>query len=149
MYSPPEDPSDVHSHGEFGHPYFAPSRHVPPCNFNAEENMSPVIPDFFVATKSMQNAQALAHTNGIPKYVCKYITKFDKDNYVMLLQDIHTGEWIVSKTKLHNTKVVRSNINEDKAFDKKRYKNHPKGRDMAYFEIRQILMGDKEIITNL
>ena len=44
--------------------------------------MSPVIPDFFVALKSMQNAQALDHTYGIAKYVCKYITTFDQGNYV-------------------------------------------------------------------
>ena len=70
--------------GVFTHPYFDPKRHIAPCNYNATCNMSPIIPDFFVGFKSMQNAQALDHTNGIAKYVCKYITKFDEGNYVVL-----------------------------------------------------------------
>lgn len=85
--TPPSDPNDVHDQGTFSHGYFTPSRHIAPCNFNADCNMSPVIPDFFLATKSMQNAQALGNTNGVSKYVCKYITKFDDNNYVLLLQD--------------------------------------------------------------
>ncbi|MDB4430361.1 hypothetical protein N9140_00205, partial [bacterium] len=135
--------------GTFNHPYFVPKRHLAPCVNSATCNMSPVIADFFVAFKSMQNAQALDHTNGIAKYVCKYIAKFDEGNYVVLCQDIHTGQWVLGKTHLHNTKVVRSKINEDKAFDKERYKNHPKGRDMPHFEIRQIMMGDPEVFTDL
>ena len=54
--------------------------------------MSPVILDFFIALKSMQNAQALDYTNGIAKYVCKYITKFEQGNYVVLCQDVHTRQ---------------------------------------------------------
>ena len=89
--------------------------------------MSPVIIDFFIATQSMQNAQALEHTNGTSKYVCKYLGKFDKGNYVVLCEDIQTGEWVLGKKHLHNTKIVSSKYNEDKAFNKDRYKNHPKG----------------------
>ena len=63
----------------------------------------------------MQNAHALDHTNGLTKYVCKYISKFDKGNYAILMQDIHTGELVLGKVHLHNTKIVRSKINEDKA----------------------------------
>mgnify|MGYP001360756986 CR=1 FL=1 len=48
-----------------------------------------------------------------------------------------TGDFVIGKIHLHNTKVVRSKINEDKAFEQRRYKNHPKGHDMPYFEIRQ------------
>ena len=59
----------------------------------------------------MQNAQALDHTNGLTKYVCKYIAKFDESNYTLLCQDIHTGDWVIGKTHLHNTKVIRSKIN--------------------------------------
>ena len=97
----------------------------------------------------MQNAQALDHTNGIAKYVCKYIGKFDEGNYVILCEDTHTGDWILRKTHLHNTKVITSKVNEDKAFKNLRNKNHPKGRDMAHFEIRQILMGHPEVFTNI
>ena len=145
---PPEETGDNTSKGTFFHAFFNPSRHIPPCNINADCNMSPVIPDFFVALKSMQNAQALDHTNGIAKYVCKYISKFDDCNYVVLCQDIHTGQWVLGKTHLHNTKIVTSKINEDKAFKQERFKNHPKGRDMPYFEIRQILIGDAEFFTD-
>lgn len=135
--------------GSFTHKYFTPERHIAPCNFNATDNMSPVICDFFVALHSMQNAQMLEHTNGCTKYCVKYITKFDEDNYVVLCQDIHTGEWVLGKTRLHNTKIVSSKINEDKAFEQQRHKNHPKGRHLAHLEIRQLLMGCPEVLTNL
>ena len=97
----------------------------------------------------MQNAQALDHTNGISKYICKYLGKFDKGNYVVLCEGIHTGKWILGKTHLYNTKIVSSKFNEDKAFNKDRERNHPKGQDMPHFEIKQILMGDPEVFNNL
>ena len=34
----------------------------------------------FIALKSMKNAQVIDHTNGLSKYVCKYIGKFDEGN---------------------------------------------------------------------
>ena len=86
------DISAIYYDGIFTHPYFNPKRHIAPSNYNADCNMSPVIPDFFIALKSMQNAQALDHTNGIAKYVCKYITKFEQGNYVVLCQDVHTRQ---------------------------------------------------------
>ena len=89
--------------------------------------MSPVILEFFVALKSMQNAQLLAHTNGVAKYVTKYIAKVDQGNYVVLCQDVHTGKWVLAKNHLHNTKIVSSNINEDNVLEKLRFKNHPRG----------------------
>ena len=118
IYHPPPQGSGCHEHGTFDHPFFAPMRHIAPCNHNAECNMSPVILEFFVALKSMQNAQLLAHTNGVAKYVTKYIAKVDQGNYVVLCQDVHTGKWVLAKNHLHNTKIVSSNINEDKAFEK-------------------------------
>ena len=78
--------------GNFTHPFFESKRHIAPCNVNAKCNISPVVVDFFVALKSTQNAQALDHTNGISKYVCKFIDKFDDGNYVILCEDLHTGE---------------------------------------------------------
>ena len=135
--------------GSFTHSYFAPKRHMPPCNFNAKCNISPVIVDFFIATKSMQNVQALDHTNGLSKYVCKYIAKFDDGNYVVVSQNIHNGNIVLEKTHLHNTKIARSNINEQKAYEKNRKKKHPRGRDMPHFEIRQLLMGHPEVFTNI
>ena len=149
MYERPETNAGANALGTFSHPYFSPQRHMAPCNWNATCNMSPVIPDFFVAMKSMQNAQVLAHTNGISKYLCKYIAKMDEGNYVTLCQDAHTGQWVLEKTHLHNTKIVSSKFNEDKAFAQQRKKNLPKGREMPYFEIRQIIMGDMEVYTDL
>ena len=55
----------------------------------------------------------------------------------------------MGKTHLHNTKVTRSKMNEDKAFSQRKEKNHPKGRDMPHFEIRQIVFGDPKVFTNL
>ena len=44
---------------------------------------------------------------------------------------------------------MSSKFNKDKAFAQQRKKNLPKGRDMPYFEIRQIIMGDMEVYTDL
>ena len=84
----------------------------------------------------MQDAQALDHTNELSKYVCKYIDKFDEGNCVVLCQDTHTGQWVWGKPHLHNTKTVRSNINEQKAYKEDKRNNHTRGRDMPHFEIR-------------
>ena len=65
---------------------------------------------FFTAFKSMQNAQVLEHTNGLAKYVCKYIPKVDEGKYVVLCVDVDTGQWVLAKTHLHNTKIVSSKI---------------------------------------
>lgn len=104
--------------GVFNHPCFDPKHHIPPYNCNTKCKMSPVISDCFIALKLMQNDQTLDHTNGLTKYVCKYIAKFDESNYTSLLQDIYTGDWVNGKIHLHNTKIIRSKINEDKAFTK-------------------------------
>ena len=60
---------------------------------------------FFVAIKSMQNAQALDHTNGLTKYIYKYVGKFDDGNYVFLCQDIHTGECVLGGNILTTLKL--------------------------------------------
>ena len=97
----------------------------------------------------MQNTQALEHINGLMKYVCEYISKFDEGNYALLCEDIRTGQLAMGKTHLHNTKIMRSNINEKRAFPQDRMKRHPKGTDMPHFEIRQIVFGDHKVFTNL
>ena len=111
--------------------------------------MSPVIPDYFFALRSMQNAQALDHTNGLANYVVKYISKFDETNYTTLCQDSESGDFVMGRNHLHNTKVVRSKINEDKYFARQRAKNHPKGREHPHLEIRQMMLGHEEVFTNL
>ena len=67
----------------------------------------------------MQSVQALDRTNGLTKYVCKYIGKFDEGNYAILCKDVHTDKWVLGKIHLHNTKVVRSNVNEKKNISKR------------------------------
>eukprot|EP00957_Ditylum_brightwellii_P153847 11710272-Ditylum_brightwellii.AAC.1 len=42
MHDPPEDNTDMNSRGPFSHAFFDPLRHIPPCNINADCNMSPV-----------------------------------------------------------------------------------------------------------
>ena len=111
--------------------------------------MSPAMSDFFFATRSILNAQALEHTNCTSKYDCKYLGKFDDGNYIVLCKDIHTVGWQLGKVHLHNIKIIISKSSDDKAFAKERNKNNPKGRDMPNFEIRYILMGDPEGFTNL
>ena len=74
----------------------------------------------------MQNAQGLKYTNCTSKYVCKYLGKFDEGNYVVLCEDIHTGEWVLGKAHLHDTKIVSSKFNKDKAFTEDRKKNYSK-----------------------
>ena len=97
----------------------------------------------------MQNAQVLEHTNGLAKYVCKYITKVNAGNYVVLCVDVDTGQLVLAKTHLHNTKIVSSKINEDARFRQQKLKHHQKGHDNRYFELRQFTMGHPEVFTNL
>ena len=45
--------------------------------------MSPVIPHFFAATKSIPDVQFLQHMNGVCVYVVKCIGKKDEGNRVL------------------------------------------------------------------
>lgn len=67
-----------------------------------------------------------------------YLENGQRD-YVVLCQDVHTRQWVLGKTHLHNTKILTSTFNEDTAFEQQRNTAHPKGRDMPYFEIREII----------
>ncbi len=91
--------------------------------------MSPVIPEMFGVTQSMQNAQVRSTTNGVACYVAKYITELDQNNKVTVVPSDHNCANIQVDTKfLHNTKITRSRINEDKAHQKSNRKNQPCGR---------------------
>ena len=65
-------------HLEFHHKFFQPTRHIPPTNPSNDINMSPVIGELFVATRSMQNAQAITQTNACNSYLTKYTCKMDR-----------------------------------------------------------------------
>ena len=55
MYDPPPvDDNAEKSRGTFSHPFFGPTRHIAPFNWNVDcNNMSVVITDFFIALKSI------------------------------------------------------------------------------------------------
>ena len=48
----------------FNHDFFNPNHHIPPTNTTHNLNIFPVTSEIFAATKSMQNANFLTHTNG-------------------------------------------------------------------------------------
>jgi hypothetical protein len=45
----------------------------------------------FAATESMQNIQVVRNTNGVARYVVKYVVKKDKGNRITLGADFHLG----------------------------------------------------------
>jgi len=65
--------------------------HYGPRNPNATENMSPVNPVLFAPTESMQNLQVVRNTNGVARYVVKYVVKKDEGNRVTLGANFHSG----------------------------------------------------------
>jgi hypothetical protein len=67
VYKPPVDGA---LKGTFENVLFRPTRNFGHCDPKAKENMSPVIPEMFGATQSMQNAQVMTTTNGVACYVC-------------------------------------------------------------------------------
>ena len=134
---------------EYKHPYFKPTRHMAPCVNNAEDNMSPVTTELFILFKSMCNVQFICCSNGIVKYILKYVAKLDECNRVTASSNIHTGAVEVGSTFLHNTKIATSKINEDKALDNRRDKKRPQGRSTSWMEIYQLLSTIAEVTTNL
>ena len=98
------------------HPFFNPKRHIPRTNRSLDLNISPVESKMFCAMRSMQNIQLISGTNGMNKYICKYIVKIDK-NSLLWVDSSGTSENSFSVTEIDrtNTKVTSSNINEEKA----------------------------------
>jgi hypothetical protein len=124
---------DGYPKGSFNDKMFCPRRHNGPCNPNATENMSPVNPVLFAATKSMQNIQVVRNTNGVARYVVKYVAKKDEGNRITLGANFHSGARMNADEKfLHKTKITRSQINEEKALEKSKNRKRPSGRGIAY-----------------
>ena len=127
-----------------------PRRHMGKVHPAATCNMSPVIPEFFAITKSQQNAQILHGSNGVAKYVVKYIVKLDQGNRCVVWADAHSGAVMQAEHQfLHNTKITSSKKNEEKAFEKSRKKFHPVGRAIAFTEEQQQVLGYPEVMTTL
>jgi hypothetical protein len=63
----------------------------------------------FAATESMQNLQVVRNTNGVARYVVKYIVKKDAGNRITLGANFHSGARMnVDEKFLHNTKITHS-----------------------------------------
>jgi hypothetical protein len=75
---------DGYPNGSFKDKMFCPRRHYEPCNPNATGNILPVNGVLFAATVSMQNLQVMRNTNGVARYVVKYIVKKDEGNRITL-----------------------------------------------------------------
>ena len=98
-------------------------------------NISPVEGKTFSVLKSMQNVQWLTKTNGVNKYVCKYIGKIDENNLVIVRSHPHENGTLISKqTFIHNTKIPISSINERLALEKKREKSIPGVEQLALWK---------------
>ena len=72
--------------------------------------MSPVKGSTFSVLCSMQNIQKVTDCGGVNKYVCKFVGKIDKDNYVVVNVE-GKGKLATKVFFLHNNKVVTSKIN--------------------------------------
>ena len=143
---------------EFGkdkilHDYFQPTRHIMPCNPNATCNISPVNNEMFAVCRSMQNLQWIGKgSNFTVKYLLKYIASLDKDNSIKAYVNIKTGETMMSRRQLYNTKIAGSAIVQGQAQRTQLWKRDRKKdeyRNMAHLEIRQIMDGVAEVLTNL
>jgi hypothetical protein len=88
VYKPPVDGA---LKGNFENVLFRPTRHFGRCDPKAKEDMSPVIPKMFGATQSMQNAQVMTTTNGVARYVVKYVMELDQNNQVTVAPSVHNN----------------------------------------------------------
>ena len=120
-----------------------------PCITNAQCNMSPIIPLYFIMFKSMHNAQIISQTSGVSKYILKYIAKIDECNQVFLFLNVRNEDVRVGAQFLHNTKISTSTINESKALQNKRYKHHPTGTEIPDIQCLHFILGYSEVTTNL
>jgi len=114
-------------------------------NPNEGHNISPCNDVWFASTMSMQNLQILTGTNGVARYIVKYVTKLDDGNRCVVFADAHTSAIMrVDHEFLHNTKVPASKANEKKKFAKARHFQHPIGRDIALVQVFQHMLGESD-----
>ena len=94
--------------------------------------------------------QFLSHTNGCNKYCNKHCAKLDKNNLVIVNSRHNDPHMLVNQAQfLHNTKIVRSAMNESKAIAKKRNKNHPRGKVIAITEMIHKIIREDEVNTDM
>jgi hypothetical protein len=129
---------------------FCPRHYYGPCNPNATEKIVPVNGVLFAATKSMQNLQVVRNTNGVARYVVKYIVKKDEGIRITLGANFHLGARMnVDKKFLHNTKITRSQINKEKALEKSKSRKRPSRRGIALSDMQGRILGHSDIVTYL
>lgn len=148
MYKEPQFEGDI---GEFSNPMFLPKRHMGFCSSGARDNMSPAHGVWFAFTNSMQNLQLVHNTDGVARYIAKYVVNIDKGNRVVVWADSKNKNcFIIEKQFLHNTKTAQSNINEEKKFNSSKGKDHPTGRHISGPEqIHLLLSYTGEVKTSL
>ena len=134
---------------EFLHPYFTPNSHMALCDWNATNNMSPVVLELIMLVKAMCNMQSITHANGIVKYILKFIAKFDVANRVIALANARTGSTKVESEFLLNTNITSSHINKNNAFQQRRDKYHPTFCDIPFLEMIQLMLNIPEVATSL
>ena len=94
--------------------YFHAKRWIPPVA-PGEGFISPYEKETFAVCQSMQNMQRLDQAGGCCKYTCKYIAKIDKQNYIKVsMNKKKKGALETNSTYLHNTKIVSSDIQQEK-----------------------------------
>ena len=143
-------PTDEFPKGQFLHKVLQPTRHMGKVTPSTKENLSPVIPELFALNRSQQNVQVMTNTNGVARYVAKYIVKMDAGNRCIIYSDSHTGALLRAEHQfLHNTKISRSAMNEKSAHKKSRARNQPVGRFIAFTEMQQQLLGYNDVTTNI
>ncbi len=83
----------------------------------------------------------ISQSNGTSKYICKYVTKKDEGNKAILFSNSCTEDICVGLQFLQYTKIATSAINESKAFQSKRYKNHPTGTEFPDIYSLHLILG--------
>ena len=93
----------------------------------------------------------ISGTNGMNKYICKYIVKIDESNLLRIESHPNkSNTFKINEQVRTNTKVTSSKIVEDKANTKSsKNKNKPTGRSISFFQQLQMILGYPEIRTDL
>ena len=94
----------------------------------------------------MKNAQWLTGTGGCSKHVCKYLSKTDEQNYVIVDID-RRGKLVTEEFFLHNTKITSSKKREDK--DRDKHRNKIPERCINNMEMLHGTLGHVEVVTNV
>ena len=128
---------------------FHPERWVPAIRIG-EPSISPVESQTFAVCRSQQNFQKLTSAGGCSKYCCKYITKVDDQNYIVVSMDKKKkGNLVTQSTFLHNTKISSSKMGEEEVKKSKRNNHHPHGRCISLTEMLHHMLRYPEMFTDL